>query len=126
VKDISIGGMMLPFLIALLHVMTAATAVGMIPALYEIGKRRRLLMFLRWLLAFVLLAAAAAYGLPLLMDIARDWTGARKWKEGARYFAWAIGFFSIFFLIPEPRRIALGRMKVDRPRSSSHRGYRVG
>ena len=111
-----------PFVLAFLQMASAALGLGLILALWEIGRRRQWLMLTRWALFFVFVLGAAVYGLPKLLAMWRTYVGESGFKKGSMYFAYFVGLFAAFFIMPEPRRIALNRLRAERRRMPRH-GY---
>lgn len=120
---VDIPRIVIPFLTALLQVLAPALALGMLPALWIIGKRRLYGMLWRWGIFTLICVVAAVYALPL---------AHRAWKGyallGFKPVAMWLGYFvSILFapmLIPEPLRLARRRIRHERP-AHLRRGYRL-
>jgi hypothetical protein len=112
---------LLPFLVSLFQVITAALALGMIPALWCIAVRRNYGMLARWTVFFLIIATAAAYGLPMAMSALRDSIDEGAFKTGGVYFAYFVGILLTFFLLPEPMRIAKHRLRQPRGNSRDER-----
>lgn len=117
-------GILVPFLISFFQMITAALAIGIIPALWSIASRKHWMMFTRWSIFFIIILAAAAYGLPKAMHAWRTWVTEPAFKKGGMYFAYFVGLLLAFFIIPEPKRIARERMRHER-RRLPRRGYHV-
>lgn len=111
-----------PFILAFLQMVSAALVLGLIPALWEIARRRHRMMFTRWMLFFIIVLVAAVYGLPKMTSMWRTYAGESGFKKGSMYFAYFVGLFAASFIVPEPRRIALKRLRVERRRMPRH-GY---
>lgn len=116
-------GILVPFLIAFFQVITAALAIGLIPALWNIGSRKHWMMFTRWSIFFIIFVAAA-FGLHTAMTSWRTWVTEPAFKKSGMYFAYFVGLLLAFFIIPEPKRIARERMRHER-RRLPRRGYHV-
>jgi hypothetical protein len=102
---------LLPFLISLFQVITVAVALGMIPALWCIAARRNYRMLACWTLFFLIVATAAAYGLPRAMSALRASIDEGAFKTGGMYFGYFVGSLLTFYLLPEPMRIARNRLR---------------
>ncbi len=109
---------LIPFLISIFQVITGAMTLGMIPALWCIAARKHYKMLVRWSIFFLLVGTAAVYGLPKAMIEWREWVTEPRFRKAGMYFAYFVGVFLIFFILPEPKRIATNKLKHWR--SSRH------
>jgi len=107
-----------PFIIALFQIFTAALTLGMIPALWHIARRKQYAMLVRWSVFFLLVAAAAGYGLPKAMIEWRAWVTEPAFKRTGMYIGYFVGVLFAFFIIPEPRRLA--HLRLRHRRGSHH------
>ena len=115
---------LVPFLIGFFQVLTAALALGLLPALWLFRTRRHFSLLWRWGLVTLVCVAAAAYGVPKAHDAWKIHTGV-----GFQKVALWMGYFvsAIFapMVMPEPLRIARRRIRHERPEAQTRREYRL-
>jgi hypothetical protein len=115
-----------PFLIAVAHVLTAALAIGILPALWILFRGRRWGLVIKWGFVAAVCLTAAVYALPLA---SREWKKAAEKGNGYRFTGVLVGYAitALFapMIIPEPLRIAKRRLRnKDRERGEDKKSRR--
>src|SRR6478736_1291945 len=113
-----------PFLIAVFQVLTAALALGILPALWVLFRERRWGRFLKWSLLAALCLTALFYGLPLANEAWKNYTSKGSYRYSAMWIGFAITGLFAPMIIPEPLRIARRRARKDRPEEKLRRRRR--
>jgi hypothetical protein len=113
-----------PFFIAVFQVLTAALAIGMLPALWILFRERRWITFLKWGLITAFCVTALVYALPLALREWKDYVHASGFRYSSMWMGYAITALFAPMLIPEPFRIARRRVRKDRPEEKVRRRRR--
>jgi hypothetical protein len=119
-----------PVLLALLQVFTAALSLGLMPALWILWRRRCYGLLWRWGVFTLVCLALAVYVLPRAHESWWWWvtiqgTAPSAFKWVALWLGYFVGVLFAPMIIPEPLRIARRRMHQERRADSARRGYRV-
>ena len=119
-----------PFLIALLQVLCISLALGLIPALWMIGRQHHYRMLCRWGVFALVCIGLAAYGMPKAHASWKFWVtvqGAapRFFKDAAMWLGYFVSVLFAPMVFPEPLRLARKRMRHDRHGENARRGHRA-
>lgn len=114
----------IPFMTALLQVVTAALSIGLLPALWVIASRRHYGLLVRWGIVAVICIVAATYGLPKAHVAWKTYVTAKGFKTVAMIMGYVAGALLVPMLIWDPRNWALRRLRHERPQGEQGEGER--
>lgn len=109
---------------ALFQVLTAALAIGMLPALWVIARRQHYGLLLRWGIVAAICVVAAVYGLPKAHVAWKTHVTDKGFKTVAMVMGYVAGIFFVPMLIWDPRNWALRRLRHERPQDGQVHGER--
>jgi hypothetical protein len=118
----------IPFLIALSQILTAALGIGLLPALWILIRGGRWGTVLVWGITAAACLTAAIYALPLALQTWKEAAIAGNgWRVSGLFVGYGITALFAPMIIPEPLRIArrlLRRERRDRPEEKVRRKRR--
>lgn len=113
---------LVPFLIAFFEIIFPAMAIGMLPALWVLGRARQYLLLARWGLCAALFIITAAYWLPMAHRNWHSWVKDKNFKVVSLGIGYAVGVLFAPMLLPEPLRLAKKRLHSSQRVPGAHAG----